>query len=398
MNTFPTTEAAWSAALTQLGEFALRQGPGVLGQAPALLGELGLSRALLVCGEQVRRLPAVVELLGQASGRPVGVFDRVEPDPSDATVAAGAGLAREVRADCLLAIGGGSSLDAAKAIAAEAVAPGWIGACAETTTLSVPADPLPVLAVPTTAGTGSEVTAFCVITFGETHLKRALTDPAFRPRGAILDPSLLTSAPHLVRVAAGLDALTHAMESYVSLWATEDTRPLAAAAAGLVACHLPAAASAGDPSAAPLDDLAALQRAAFLAGVAFSQTRLGLVHALALPLSARFGVPHGLANAILLPHGMAFNLTAAPAAYANLAAVMDVYAQEGSGEVGADSAVECVDRLANLVGAPRRMREVGVTHEAITQMAQDALGSVHLTVNPRPVTLSDLVGIYEGAW
>jgi len=364
-----------------------------LRRLPELLDELGLERPLLVCGPHVRRLAPVIGLV--EAGLFATVYDEVEPDPSDTTVARAGELARETGADGLVAIGGGSSLDAAKAVAAEAVEPGWIvdrdqpGLPTE-----VPEGVLPLVAVPTTAGTGSEVTPFSVITFAATRRKLVLNHPALLPRAALLDPTLLATAPREARVAAGMDALTHAVESYLSKQATEETRARAGEAVAGVAAHLPGAAA--QPPAE--EDLGGMQLAALVAGLAFSRTRLGIVHALALPLSALFGVPHGVANAILLSHGMAFNLPVASADFGNLARALSVQSSGGQESLAPEAAVSAVEELARQIGAPARMRDVGVDREAIPRMAQDAARSPHLVVNPREVEAGDVVRIYEEAW
>ena len=221
-----------------------------------------------------------------------------------------------------------------------------------------------------------------------------LNHPALLPRAALLDPTLLTSAPREARVAAGMDALTHAVESYVSRQATPETQARAREAVAGIAAHL-AGACADPPS---LEDLGALQYAALVAGLAFSRTRLGIVHALALPLSALFGVPHGVANAILLPHGMAFNLSAAPDDFRNLAGSLTVQSSDTTRKLGPDDAVSAVQELARRIGAPACMRDVGVDPAAIGRMAEDAARSAHLAVNPRPVAPGDLLAVYEAAW
>ena len=366
---------------------------GVLRRLPELLDRLGLERPLLVCGPRVRRLAQVVGLV--EVGLFAAVYAEAEPDPSDVTVARAGRLAGELGADGLVAIGGGSSLDAAKAVAAEAAAPGWIAGCDQPgVPTQVPDGVLPLVAVPTTAGTGSEVTPFSVITFTATHRKLVLNHPALLPRVALLDPTLLATAPREARVAAGMDALTHAVESYLSKQATDETRASSLEAVAGIAAHLPGAVQ----DSPLLDDLAGMQIAALVAGLAFSRTRLGIVHALALPLSALFAVPHGVANAILLPHGMAFNLPAAPAALGNLGRLLFVPSSESEEKARPEAAVIAVQELARRIGAPARMRDVGVDRGALPRMAQDALLSAHLAVNPRPVELADLVAVYEEAW
>jgi alcohol dehydrogenase class IV len=368
-------------------------GVGALAAAPEILRELGARRVLLVCGERVVQLEPVRRLIEESEGLICGVFAEVEPDPSDQTVAAGGTRAAELGADAILAIGGGSSLDAGKAIAAEAAEPGWIAGYDRPGRPTVtPEGTLPLVAVPTTAGTASEVTPNSVITFLAHRQKLPLIHPSLYPRVAILDPALLVSAPREARVAAGLDALTHAVESYVSRQGTEETRARALEAVGGIGRHLVAAAG-GEPDLAALGGL---QRAAMIAGLGFAKSRLGIVHAAALPVSALFGVPHGMANAILLPYGMDFNLPAAPEAFGNLAATLGVYMQREGAK--ANEAPELVRELAARIGAPQRMRDVGVDRAAIPEMVEAAMKSGNLPLNPRPVTEADMTALFEGAW
>ena len=355
------------------------------------LRELGVERALIVCGKTVGRSDAVRALV--AGG--LAVFSSVEPDPSDVTIMSGGQAARVAGAQAIVAIGGGSSLDAGKAIAAEAGCAGWMAAQdrpGQPTALEHEA--LPVIAVPTTAGTGSEVTPFSVITFRETQRKLVLNHPAMLPRFAVMDAALLASAVSAVRMAAGMDALTHAVESFVSKQATPETRARCTEAISLIGWSLrQATADPADP-----DALAAMQRAALVAGLAFSKTRLGIVHAMALPLSALFHVPHGIANAILLPHGMRFNHLADMTGFAAIARALGCETTGLSDEGAALAAVVAVEALADDVGVPRRMSEVGVVREEIARMVEDAMPSAHLKVNPREVTREDVVALYRGAY
>jgi alcohol dehydrogenase class IV len=256
----------------------------------------------------------------------------------------------------------------------------------------VPVTPLPLIAVPTTAGTGSEVTPFAVITYRQAQRKQPLNHPALFARYALLDPELLVSAPRPARVAAGMDALTHAIESFTSKQATDRSRARAAAAMAEIFLHLEAVAAPTPQPAA----LGCLQWAAMVAGLAFSQSRLGLVHALSLPLSARFGVPHGLANAILLPYAMRYNAAVATELYGQVAQTLGLAGEDPT--VLAAQAADCVRALAGRLEVPPSLAAVGVTREALPAMADDALHSPHVKLNPRPLERSDLLAVYEQAW
>ncbi len=360
-------------------------GPGALRALWELAREVADGPVMVVCGQNVSRQPWFTELIQEASLE-ARVFSEVEPDPSDETVARAGQQAQGCA--LVLGIGGGSSMDAAKAIAVEAVAPGWIATQDRPgQPTQVPSQPLPVILIPTTAGTGSEVTPFSVITFRKSKRKLVLNHPALYAKYAILAPELLLSAPASARAAAGLDALTHAIESFCSLRATPQTRARAASAMADIRANLPAAC-ADEPS---LPALSRLQWAAMVAGLAFTHTRLGIVHAMALPLSALFGVPHGMANAILLPYGMRYNAEHCPDLYAQVAAAL------GDAQADASSAADIVRQLAVQVGAPTSMAEVGVEENAIEQMAADAIKSAHIQVNPRPLEIDDLITVYRQA-
>ena len=370
-------------------------GPGALASSKACLAGMGVTRALLVCGRSVGKLDAVREYVDACKGcLDIAVFDEVEPDPSDTTVTRGGAAGRQAGAEAVVAIGGGSSMDAGKAIAAETGVEGWVVAQdrpGEPTEIEHEA--LPVICVPTTAGTASEVTPFAVITYTETERKLVLSHEKLYGRCAILDPSLLVSAPREVRVGAGMDALTHAIESYVSKQATPETRKRSGESIRGIAQHLRAVVA--DPE--DLEAQQGMQRAAMIAGLAFSETRLGIVHAMALPLSALFHVPHGIANTILLPHGMRFNYTADLKGFGEIAGLMGERVEGVSEEEAALSAVEAVERLAADIEAPSSMAEVGVEASAIPRMAQDAMPSAHVKVNPREMSVEDVVAVYEAA-
>lgn len=370
-------------------------GEGALGSSRACLAGMNVTKALIVCGENVAKLPQIEEFVEACEGCiEVEIFSGAEPDPTDENVLAGGHAGREFSADAVIGIGGGSSMDCAKAVAAEIGSEGWISAQdrpGEPT--EIEHDVLPVVCAPTTAGTGSEVNPFSVITYTQTERKLVLNNDALYPRCAVLDPTLLTSAPDMVRIAAGLDALTHAVESYVSTRATEATRARAAESIRGVATHLPGAAE----DAHDMTAQAGMQRAAMVASLAFAHTRLGIVHAMALPLSALFGVPHGVANAVLLPHGMRFNCPADPEGFAAIAGCLGVDVDELSTQQAAEAAPEAVSQLARQVGAPTTMGEVGVEADAIDRMADDAMQSAHVKVNPREMSREDVLEVYKAA-
>ncbi len=341
--------------------------------------------ALVVAGANVKAagiVGATLESLKQAGITPY-IFDQSASDPELELVERGAEFLRGLgeKIDGIVAVGGGSALDLGKAIAVMATNPGPLASYEGPERFPNP--PLPIAALPTTAGTGSEVSPSSVLTDPVARYKFLLWSSRIIPQVAILDPTLALSAPVSVRLAAGLDALTHAVESVLSIQSTVYTEPLALRAIELVGKHLPQVVLGQDNLAA----MEGMLVAANLAGVAFSQTRLGVVHALALPLSARFSVPHGVAVSVLLPHGLDFNEPVAGEHYQKI-----LRALEKKGALP-----EVIRTFARSLGAPTTMGELGVRAEEIEAMAQDAAKSGHLAINPRRASLEDLIAIYRAA-
>lgn len=371
-------------------------GPAALAEAYSIFERWGTNRILIICGRTVSQLASVTDFIDEApAGMEFSVFSDVEPDPSDTTCANGGQAAREFRAQAVIGIGGGSSMDAAKAIAAEAIQPGWtVAQDHPDQPTEVNFEPLPIVLCPTTAGTASEVTPFSVITYTQTNRKLVLNHEKLYAKYALLDPKMISTCSREVRVAAGMDALTHAIESCVSKNATEQTRRRAYEAIAIIAPNLPRVAANENDTEAQQQ----MQLGAMIAGLAFSKSRLGIVHAMALPLSALFHIPHGVANAVLLPHGMRFNTEAATEGYAAAATALGIDTNLMTPEEAAISAVENVARLAANIGAPQHMSELGVSRDAIPQMAEDAMPSAHVAVNPRQISIQDIINVYNNAY
>ncbi|MDP3046829.1 MAG: iron-containing alcohol dehydrogenase, partial [Chloroflexota bacterium] len=288
--------------------------------------------------------------------------------------------------DAILAVGGGSPMDTAKAVGILATNGGNIR---DYEGLGKVRNPLPpFVAVPTTVGTGSEITYFDVITDVQRRFKMAIASPLLAARVALLDPLLVANLPPGLVASTAMDALTHAMESYTSRLSQPFTDAVDLYAVEMIAANLRPAV-AGDRTAR-----GALLYASTLAGIGFTHSRLGNCHAMAHPLGGVCGVPHGVANAILLPHVLEFNLTFAEARLARLAEAMGVRTDSLSRQEAAVAAVAAVRQLAADVGIPASLRLVGVTEDAIPQMAADAMTSGNVAVNPRPTTLEDVTRLY----
>jgi alcohol dehydrogenase class IV len=370
------------------------KGIGALEQLGTEAKVFNAKRALIVTGKNIAKV-GVAELVQKCltkSGIETEIFDEVMPDPTVKLVEKGTVIVKEGNFDLLIGLGGGSNIDAAKAMSIMANNPGSICDYEGADKFSNPT--LPIIAIPTTAGTGSEVTYSAVITDTDRNYKFVVWSSLVAPKVAILDPRMPSTAPISVIVAAGMDALTHAIESYVSKNANAYSDTLALASMKLIEDNLRQCVA--DPH--NLTMMFHMQIAANMAGMAFTSTKLGIVHALALPVSALFHVPHGIANAILLPHGMEFNLIAYPKKFINIARTMGEHVDGLRMMEAAYASVDAVVELADDIGAPINLERVGVTQESLSKMAEDAMKSGHIAVNPRHVTLEDAMMILEKAY
>jgi len=354
-------------------------GPGVAGQLPQLAASCG-ARPLLVADRDLVRLPLWSRVQEALPGVPV--FSEVTPDPTVDAVDALAGRLRADRHDVLVAVGGGSAMDCAKAAAC--LAAGDLPTIRAVHTGGVPLGKarLPLIAVPTTAGTGSEVTPFAVLNDPERNIKGPLAGDALYPVHAVVDPELTHSLPRQVTVVTGLDALSHAIEGYWSRGHQPVCDLLAIEAARLICQHLRQAACQPDDAAAR----AAMSYAAMLAGVAFQLPKNALVHACSFPLSTRYHLPHGAACAFTLEEAIRFN---APEMGERMAAFLRGIGLETTAEL-----VALVRELKQLGGLPCTLREAGIPREAIPQLARESFHPL-IRNNPRTVTEDDLCAMYE---
>jgi alcohol dehydrogenase class IV len=284
------------------------RGIGAVEQLGEEAKALGAKRALVVTDKNLVEagLMEKVEEPLKSAGLKVDIFDEGVPDPTVKLVEKGMAVIKKASYGVIIGVGGGSNIDAAKAMSVMANNPGSICDYEGSDKFAKP--PMPIIAVPTTAGTGSEVTYASVVTDTERDYKFVVWSSLLPPKVAILDPQMPATGPVMVRISAGMDALTHAVESYVSKNANPYSESLALSAIKLISENL--RMSIADANNA--EAMANMQLAANMAGMAFTNTRLGVVHAIALPPSALFHIPHGIANAILLPYGMEFNLIGNP--------------------------------------------------------------------------------------
>jgi alcohol dehydrogenase class IV len=319
------------------------------------------------------------------------IYDGVKPNPTVQIADEGYKRLQSSGCDTVVAIGGGSSIDAAKAVGVLATNGGM--ALDYEGRDRFTKEPATVIAIPTTCGTGSEVTPGAVLSDEERRIKTVIAGALVRPKLAILDPTLLTTLPAEVTAATGLDALTHAMEAYVSRAGTPLTEALSLSAVELVGDNLRIAVANND-----LEALMNMLIASTMAGMAFGNARLGIVHALTDILGGMYDVPHGLACAILLPHATLFNLMGAPDKYATLAVALGRFTDGLTLMEAAEEAVDAVEDLIRDVGLTSRLQDIGVKEAEFTGVAEQAMKSPHVPVNPKRPTAGDLIRILGEAY
>ncbi len=310
------------------------------------IAEAGMKKVLIVTDEVLVRLGIVARITSalEECGVATCVYDGVEPDPTSDHVAAGLAMLQREHCDAIVAVGGGSPMDAAKVISA--LATNFKPLRKLEGLLKVRRQPLPLYAIPTTAGTGSEVTIAAVVSDPVTHAKKFFVDPKLLPLMTALDPELMVGLPPAVTAATGMDALTHAIESYLSKTSNQQTERWASAAIRLIFTNLPKAYEDGSN----LDARRAMALASYYAGLAFTRTSVGYVHAIAHQLGAHYRTPHGLANATVLPHVLEFSMDSASSRMADMARMIGL---EGTGEVAlARAFLDAVRELAARVGIP----------------------------------------------
>jgi alcohol dehydrogenase len=354
-------------------------GPGTLGQLGELTAALG-RRALVVTdpGLEATGHPQRAVAALEAAGLAVAVFDGVKENPTEAEVRAGVTAARDHRADVLVAVGGGSAMDCAKGANFLLTNGGRMSDYKGHGKATKPM--LPSVGVPTTAGTGSEAQSYALITDPATHLKMACGDKKAAFRVSVLDPELTLSQPRGVTAVTGIDAVAHAVESLVCTKANPISRMCSLAAWRHLEPNFERVLTAPDD----LPARAAMQVGAHLAGMAIENAMLGITHSCANPLTAHYGLTHGVAIGLLMPHVVRFNGETAAERYA---------------ELGTPAAL--ADRLAALVRAadlPTRLRDVGVAESILPLLAEEANEQWTARFNPRPVTQAELLAVYKSAW
>ena len=357
-------------------------GAGSLARLGELTRELGVTRALLVtdpglrdAGHPTRAAASLVE-----AGVAVDVFEGVRENPSDREVAAGVAEARRHAADGLVAVGGGSALDCAKGINFILTNGGRMSDYRGHGKAKLPM--LPSVGVPTTAGTGSEAQSYALITDESSHAKMACGDAKAAFRVSILDPELTVSQPRGVTAVTGIDAVAHAVESYVCTQRNAVSNAFALAAFRQLEANFERVLDHPHDLAAR----SAMQVGAYLAGSAIENAMLGVCHSCANPLTAHYGLTHGVAIGLLLPHVVRFNAAAAGELYAEL------------DPAGPDSLAERLGELAASAGLPLRLRDCGVSEAILPLLAEEASGQWTARFNPRAAGEAELLELYRAAW
>lgn len=356
--------------------------------------ELGATHLLIVTDAGLAKLGIADQIKAQieAAGLKATIFPGAEPNPTDKNVADGLKVYREVKADGVVSLGGGSSHDAAKAIAAVASNGGNIREYEGLNKLKQALPPF--LAINTTAGTASELTRFAIITNTDTHVKLAIVDWRLTARVAINDPLLHVGQPPALTASTGLDALTHAVEAYVSTIANPLTDAAAIKAIELIGEYLRPAVANGKN----LEARDKLAYAEYLAGLAFNNASLGYVHAIAHQLGGFYNSPHGVTNAILLPEVSAFNLIANPRRFADIAVALGENIAGLTPVQAGAKAIQAIRDLSKEVGIPPNLAAIGAKEADFELLATNALKDVCGLTNPRPAKLQDIIGILKAAY
>lgn len=368
-------------------------GAGARKELPEVLNRMGVKKAL-VCTDKgllkVGTAQKVTEVLDQC-GFPYEIFSEVKPNPTVTNVKDGIKAFADAKADCIIAIGGGSAMDTAKGIGIVTNNPEFSDIVSLEGVAPTKKKSVPIIALPTTAGTGAEVTINYVIIDEERQAKMVCVDPNDIPAVAIVDAELMYSLPKSLTAATGMDALTHAIEGYITkgAWVMSDMYELQAIK--MIAEFLPLAVE--EPTNPKGREGMAL--AQYIAAQAFSNVGLGLVHGMAHPMGSLHDIPHGVANALLLPTIMEFNMPKCVEKFGVIAQTMGVDTTGMSAKEAAQAAVDAVKALSIRVGIPQSLTALGIKEEDIPALAAQAIADVCTPGNPRDVTEAEIIELYK---
>ena len=371
-------------------------GPGAREVLPQEIKRLGLHKAFVATDKDLIKFGVADKVLKvlENAGIPYEIFSEIKPNPTVSNVKAGVEAFAKSGADFILAIGGGSSIDTSKAIGIITNNPDFSDVVSLEGVAPTKKKSVPIIALPTTAGTAAEVTINYVITDEENHKKMVCVDPNDIPAIAIVDAELMYTLPKGLTASTGLDALTHAIEGLITKGAWEMSDMFEIKAIEMIARYLETAVF--EPTNAEARNGMAV--AQYIAGMAFSNVGLGVVHGMAHPLGAIFDIPHGVANALLLPVIMEFNAPAALPKYVDIAKAMNVYKDGMSREEAAKAAVEAVKALSVKVGIPQHLSELGIKEEDLPRLAASAIADVCTPGNPREVAEEIILELYKKAF
>lgn len=368
-------------------------GPGARKELPGVVARLGYKKALVVTDKGLMKFGVakmVLDVLDEAA-IPYEIYDEVKPNPTVTNVKMGVEAFKKAEADFIIAIGGGSSMDTAKGIGIICNNPEFSDVISLEGVADTKKKTVPIIALPTTAGTAAETTINYVIIDEEKQKKMVCVDPNDIPAVAIIDAELMYSLPKSLTAATGMDAMTHAIEGLITKGAWELSDMFEIKAIEMIHKYLPIAVN--EPTnPVGRDGMAVAQ---YVAGMAFSNVGLGVDHGMAHPLSALHDIPHGVACAMLLPTVMKFNAPAALPKYVDIAKALGVYKDGMTQQEAADAACTEIDNLSRLVGIPTHLSELGITEKDIDALADQAIVDVCTPGNPREVTRDDIVALYK---
>ena len=368
-------------------------GSGSLDEAINYIKAQGFKQGLIVSDSVLNEIGVVKSFTDLLDNQQIAsvVFDKAQPNPTTCNVNDGLEVLKNHDCDFIVSLGGGSPHDCAKGIALVATNGGQIADYEGVDQSTKPQ--LPLIAINTTAGTASEMTRFAIITDEKRHVKMAIVDKHTTPVLSVNDPSLMVGMPKSLTAATGMDALTHAIEAYVSIAATPITDAVALKAIELIQNYLPTAVTDGEN----IEAREQMAYAQFMAGMAFNNASLGYVHAMAHQLGGFYDLPHGVCNAVLLPHVQRYNAQVSSERLKDIAKSMGIDVRSMSAEEGANAAISAIETLAQKVGIPAGLESLGVKTEDITLLADNALKDVCGLTNPKQASHQEICAIYLAA-
>ncbi len=357
--------------------------------------ERGFKRLLFVTDKALleKSVARMVTIEIEIAGCEYFIFDGVKANPTVSNVESALQVAKENNVDAIVAVGGGSVIDTAKAVSIIMANPEFIDVVSLDGVANTKNSGLPLIALPTTSGTAAEVTINYVITDEERTKKMVCVDPHDIPIAAIIDPDLMETMPQSLAASTGMDALTHAMEGYITKAAWMMTDMFHLNAMSLIHKNIVAAANEKEKNA--VDKMAYAQ---YIAGMGFSNVGLGIVHSMAHSLGAYFDTPHGVANAVLLPHVLRFNGKVCPDLFRNMGRAFDLNMDNLTDEEAIEKVVEEIFNLNRQLNIPPNLRSLNIPEDKLQTLAEQAINDACTPGNPREVTVEDILNIYKEAY